>query len=147
MAIGDVLIRFTCAIDSRDWAAYRSCFSDFVEIDYRSLIGGDVLRESGDAWTERARRSFCGFEVTQHFSSNHVCELAGARATCRAYVCAEHFVRTGDTQESWTMGGLYDAELARGSRGWRMDALKLDLRWSRGNAKIFELAARSAQGG
>lgn len=146
-AVSDVLIRFTCAIDSRDWGAYRSCFADSVQIDYRSLIGGDVLSESGDAWTERTRRSFSGFEITQHFTSNHVCELAGDRATCRAYICAEHFIRAGGIQEFWTMGGIYDAEFERGTTGWRMDVLKMTPCWSRGNERIFELAAKSAQDG
>ncbi len=147
MAISDVLIRFTCAIDSRDWMAYRSCFADCIEIDYRSLIGGDVLSESGDAWTERARQSFAGFEATQHFISNHACELNGDRATCSTYVCAEHFVAAGSAQEFWTMGGVYRTEFERAVTGWRIDALKLDVRWSRGNPGIFELAAKSAHGG
>ncbi len=147
ISVSDVLTRFACAIDSRDWVAYRSCFANRVEIDYRSLIGGDVLSESGDAWTERARQSFEGFEVTQHFISNPVCVVTDDRARCRAYICAEHFVGVAGAQESWTMGGLYDAKFGRGAPSWRIDALTLELRWSRGNSEIFELAAKNRQAG
>ena len=143
LAISEVFVRLACAIDSRDWIAYRSCFSNSIEIDYRSLIGGDVLCEDGDAWTEHARQSFAGFEATQHFTSIHVCELDGNRARCSAYLCAEHFVSAGDVQEFWTLGGVYHAEFARGATDWSIDKLRLEVRWSRGNPDIFELAAKN----
>ena len=140
LAVSDIFVRFTCAIDSRDWIAYRSCFSDSIEIDYRSLIGGDVLFMDADAWTEQARQSFAGFECTQHFTSNHVCKLDGNRARGSAYICAEHFVAAGKAQEFWTMGGVYHGEFVRGASDWSMIKLRLEMRWSRGNPDIFELA-------
>ncbi len=35
-SIIDVVFRFALAIDTRDWHAYRSLFSDEITIDYRS---------------------------------------------------------------------------------------------------------------
>ncbi len=143
-AISDVLIRFACSIDARDWQAYRSCFADSVEIDYRSLIGGEVLAETGDAWTERARHSFAGFEVTQHLSANHVHRVDGDRAHSTAYIRAEHLVTAEGARESWTLGGSYRADLARRPDGWKIERLALDVLWSHGNPDVFAIAARNA---
>ncbi len=144
MALSHVLIRFACSLDTRDWAAYRSCFADSVEIDYRSLIGGEILKETSDAWTERARRSFSGFDVTQHLSSNHLHRVEGDHAHCTSYIRAEHFVTVEDTQESWTLGGTYRAEFARSRDDWKIERLALDVLWSRGNPVVFALAASKA---
>lgn len=146
-AISDLLIRFAGSIDTRDWAAYRSCFADSIEVDYRSLIGGEVLKVTGAAWTERARQSFAGFDVTWHQSTNHVHRVEGDRAHCTAYLCAEHFVNTEGARESWTLGGTYRTELIRSREGWKIERLALDVLWSRGNPDVFALAAAKAARG
>ena len=143
-AIEDVLLHFARAIDLRDWTAYRAQFSTRVEIDYRSLIGGEVLSLSAKEWSDQAARSFSGFEATQHFVSNLLSSVDGDRGVCEAYVCAEHFARSGEEPLSWSMGGRYRARLSRGDSGWRIDALRLGVLWSRGDEKIFELAGRNA---
>ncbi|MBW2499458.1 MAG: nuclear transport factor 2 family protein [Deltaproteobacteria bacterium] len=144
-AIEDALLRFAQAIDSRDWSTYQSQFSTPVEIDYRSLLGGEVLSLSAMAWADQASRSFAGFEATQHFISNLLSSVDGDFGACAAYVYAEHFARSGDDRVSWSMGGRYGARLSRSESGWSIDALRLDVLWSRGDEKIFELAARNAQ--
>jgi len=143
--IEDVLVRFAKSIDSRDWATYRAQFSSPLEVDYRSLIGGDVLSLSAAEWADQASRSFEGFERTQHFVSNLLSCADGDTGTCEAYVCAEHFARAEQTLESWTMGGAYRARLSRNGSTWSIDVLCLEVLWSRGDEKIFELAARNAQ--
>jgi hypothetical protein len=145
--IEDVLQRFARAIDSRDWSTYRSQFSTRLEVDYRSLLGGEVLSLSAMEWADQASRSFAGFEATQHFLSNLISSVDSDLGVCEAYVCAEHFARSGDDLVSWSMGGRYRARLSRGETGWSIDALRLDVLWSRGDEKIFELAARNAQRG
>lgn len=146
-AIEDVLLYFARAIDSRDWPTYRSQFSTPLEIDYRSLIGGEVLNLSAQEWADQGSRSFAGFAATQHFISNLLSSVDGDLGACEAYVCAEHFARSGEDLVSWSMGGRYRARLSRGESGWSIDALRLDVLWSRGDEKIFELAARNAQAG
>jgi len=141
MALANVLVRFARAIDSRDWETYRLQFAASVEIDYRSLLGGEVLTVSAVDWARQASRSFEGFQTTQHFISNQVSQVVGARGTCDAYLCAEHFAQAGDALEFWTLGGTYRAEFERTEAGWKIDALRLNVLWSRGNPNIFEIAA------
>jgi len=143
--IEDVLLRFARSIDSRDWASYRSQFSSPVEIDYRSLLGGEVLNPSAAEWADRAGESFEGFEATQHFVSNLISSVDGDHGACEAYVCAEHFARADGSLTSWSMGGVYRARLSRRESTWSIDALRLEILWSRGEEAIFELAARNAQ--
>jgi 3-phenylpropionate/cinnamic acid dioxygenase small subunit len=141
IALADVLVRFARAIDSRDWETYRLQFAASVEIDYRSLLGGDVLVVSAENWAKQASRAFAGFQTTQHYISNQVSVIAGDRGVCDAYLCAEHFAQAKDDLEFWTLGGTYQAQFQRTEAGWKINALCLTVLWSRGNPNIFEIAA------
>ena len=65
-AILDVLARFAHGIDGRDWALYRSVFTDAIDVDYTSYRAGSAGRMSADDWVARARRLFPGLDATQH---------------------------------------------------------------------------------
>ena len=56
--VADVLVRYATGIDSRDWALFRSCFTDDCEADY-----GEIgVWHSADEITEwmRATHEPCG---------------------------------------------------------------------------------------
>lgn len=43
-AITSVMLRFGRALDLGDWPAYRSCFIDPVDIDFKRLTGFEEVR-------------------------------------------------------------------------------------------------------
>jgi hypothetical protein len=102
LAISDVQLRYATGADTRDWALYRSCFTDEIETDLTSVFGGQPRRGSADKFVEAARRFLTGLEATQHMITNHVIAVRGDEATCVAYVQARHHLPndTGDADQT-----------------------------------------------
>ena len=140
-AISDVLHRYATGLDMRDWALYRSIFTDEVDLDFSS-IGIPPARIPADDWVERARVLFAGFDATQHLSANHVHDIRGDEATCTSYMRAEHFVITNEGDNYYTMGGYYTNRLVRTAEGWKLSGVTLTVTWNRGNRHVLRLAAR-----
>ncbi len=80
-AISEVQIRYATGVDMRDWALYRSCFTDEIETDFSSAGGTTPQRMKADDWVEYARRTINGMKATQHMITNHVITLDGDEAT------------------------------------------------------------------
>ena len=138
---------YATGLDRRDWALYRSIFSDEIEMDFRS-VGIREGRYKADDWVRDARRLFAGFVATQHTSSNHVHDVVGDRARCTSNMQAEHFVarEPGDAlaegADRWTIGGYYENELVRTPGGWKLYRVALFVTWSRGNPEVSRIALR-----
>jgi hypothetical protein len=144
LAISDVVLQYATAADRRDWALYRDCFTDTVDIDFTSFSGGEPERLSADAWVLRVRGLLPGFDVTQHNSSNHVHSISGDSATCVSYMVAEHIYLAASAENYVTLGGYYTNSLVRTPFGWRICKCQLNVTWQRGNAELFALAAERA---
>jgi 3-phenylpropionate/cinnamic acid dioxygenase small subunit len=148
-AISDVQLRYATGLDMRDWATFRSCFADEIEVDFTSVFGGSPRKVSADRWTEAARRTVGGLAATQHMITNHVITVDRDEATCVAYVQAQHYLPNDKGDSTQTMGGYYTNRLVRTPHDWRIRACKLTLTWTTGNWHIFELARQrvnSAEG-
>jgi hypothetical protein len=81
--IGDLLTRYTTAIDTKDYVLLDSVFTPDAQVDYTSSggIAGDY--PTARDWLERALSLF---PVTVHFISNSTVELRGDEASARTYV-------------------------------------------------------------
>lgn len=146
-AISDVVHAYATGLDRRDWALYRSIFTDQIEMDFESTgIRAGIYQ--ADRWTADAQRLFAGFSATQHTSSNHVHDVRGDEATCVSNMQAEHFVeRVADEgpaegDDRWTIGGYYINELVRGSEGWKLRKVTLNVTWSTGNPRVAAIALK-----
>ena len=144
LAISDVVVQYATGADRRDWALYRDCFTDTVDIDFTSFSGGEPERLAVDEWVLQVRGLLPGFDVTQHNSSNHVHTIAGDTASCVSYMVAEHIYLDTSAENFVTLGGYYTNSLVRTSRGWRISKCRLDVTWQRGNPELFALAAQRA---
>jgi 3-phenylpropionate/cinnamic acid dioxygenase small subunit len=115
--IAEVLIRYATGIDTKDWALFRSCWTDDIDVDY-----GDLGRfETADALTDLMTRIHDGMGSTYHRISNLVIKVDGDRAIARSYVHALLMAIPGDSS-SWVDAlGHYDDELVRTPDGWRID--------------------------
>jgi 3-phenylpropionate/cinnamic acid dioxygenase small subunit len=114
--IGELLVRYATGIDRRDWALFRSCWTDDVSADYGVL--GQYT--DADSLTEVMRASHHDMGPTYHRMTNLVIEVDGDTATARSYVHAVLMLQPGD-EENWIdVVGHYDDELVRGTDGWRI---------------------------
>ena len=139
-AISDTVIRYATGIDMRDWDAYRSCFTDEVDIDFTSFGGGEPQTMRADQWVAGVRAGLSGFEATQHVSTNHVITLEGDDATCVSYMQAQHYLPNDKGDSALTLGGYYTNALIRTASGWRIRRCHLTVTWTTGNRHVFELA-------
>ena len=141
-AISDVVHAYATGLDRRDWALYRSIFTDEIEMDFTS-VGIPARTYRADDWVRDAATLFAGFAATQHTSSNHVHELRGDRAVCVSNMQAEHFVDgLPPDKDRWTIGGYYTNELVRTDAGWKLCKITLTVTWSRGNPEVGTIARR-----
>ena len=145
--ISDVVRAYATGLDRRDWALYRSIFTDKIEMDFRS-VGIRPGTYPAEDWVRDAQRLFAGFSATQHTSTNHVHEVRGDGATCTSNMQAEHFVarEPGDGLEDgadrWTIGGYYTNELVRTAEGWKLNGVTLTVTWTRGNPEVPRIALK-----
>jgi hypothetical protein len=139
-AISEVQIRYATGVDMRDWALYRSCFADEIEVDFSSAVGTTPQRMKADDWVEYARRTINGLKATQHMITNHVITLNGDEATCVAYVQARHHLPNDTGGSDQVMYGYYTNRFVRTGQGWKIQSCKLTVTWMEGNMHIFKLA-------
>jgi 3-phenylpropionate/cinnamic acid dioxygenase small subunit len=121
--INDLLTRYAHAVDTKDWALYRTVFTPDAEIDYESAGGikGDL--ETVAKWLET---TLAGFPMTQHLVANVDVKLAGDTAKVRAMFYNPMGVPTGKT---FFCGGWYNHELVRTPDGWRSHNLFEESAW------------------
>lgn len=131
---------YATGVDTRDWALYRSIFTDEIEIDFSSWDGRPPRRLRADDWVAGVQPLFHGLDATQHSMTNPRVAIDGARARCLMYVQAAHFLANREGDAEFTLGGYYADQLVRTADGWKICAVKLTVLWSRGNKHVMALA-------
>ena len=90
-ALSKMVVAYACALDDRDWPAFRALFTDTIHLDYGAIgsIVGDI---DADAWTTRCG-ALGGFDATLHRINNIRCAADGPdRAVAQSYIDALHFI-------------------------------------------------------
>jgi 3-phenylpropionate/cinnamic acid dioxygenase small subunit len=113
--IAEVLVRYATGIDRRDWALFRTCFTDDLRADYGDS-GGTF--DSSDAITDFMTTSHAEMGHTMHKLSNLAITVEGDTATARTYVDA--ILMAPDGRSGLNPIGFYDDELVRTADGWRI---------------------------
>ena len=123
--IADLLTRYATALDTKDWALWRTVFTADAYIDYRSAGGVDGDRETVASWLEDA---FVFFDMTQHLISNIQCEVTGDTAKVRAMFQNPMQFPGGD--KIGLFGGFYNHSLVRTEHGWQSRRLIEETKWA-----------------
>jgi hypothetical protein len=134
--ISDLLVRYTTALDTRDWDLLHSCFTEDAVVDFDRLGG----RKDGWAEIRGAAGIVTGFDRTQHMLSNIVITIDTDEAQASSYIQALHVIGG----EVLIIGGVYHDRLVRTPAGWRIAHRRLDPVWQSGDSV---LAARAAARG
>ena len=152
LAIHELALRYASGIDRRDWAAYRSCFTDPCHFDFSSWTGRPGGPLPAEVWTDNVRRTNGSFDATQHLLGNFVLRFDPGdrdRARYEIELQAQHFFRpetlaahgwAAGTVHWCLLGGHYTNEVVRGTGGWQIARCQLTVRWRTGNEGIFALA-------
>lgn len=114
--IAEVLIRYATGIDRRDWALFRSCWTDAIDADYDTVGRFSNANEITDAMTT----IHANMGPTYHRMSNFVIDVDGDRAAVRSYVHAVLMVTAGDPNNWVDAIGHYEDVFVRTAEGWRI---------------------------
>ena len=136
----EVVYAYATGVDTKDWALYRSIFTDEVEFDFSSWDGRPAARMRADEWVAGVRPLFMALDVTQHSMTNPRVAIEGERATCVMYMQAAHFLQQAGGDPEFTIGGYYTDQLVRTTAGWKLAGVKLTVTWRRGNYHVMTLA-------
>jgi hypothetical protein len=129
--IAELCVRYTTALDTKDWALLESCFTDtpvFVHPGGRLTGFAEILARTSAALNP--------LDVTQHLLGNVVVEVGGDTARCTCYFQAQH-VRAGTPGgERYIIAGRYADTLERTSAGWRIAERVQTYLWRDGNRAV-----------
>ena len=116
--IHDLLVRYTVAIDTKDWNLLDTCFTPDAHVDYTATGGTKGAYPEVRKWLEQALASF---PMTVHYISNSTVELKGDEARSRTYVINPMgFPKEDGSLHIFTVGGYYVDKLVRTDDGWRI---------------------------
>jgi len=118
LAINDLLIRYTRAIDTKDWNLLDTCFTPDADVDYVASGGIAGKYPEVRAWLAKA---LAAFPITAHYVTNSQVELRGDRASARTLVYNPMFFAKPDGGlHDFTVGASYVDELVWTADGWRI---------------------------
>jgi hypothetical protein len=112
----DVLVGYATGIDRRDWALFRSLWTDDVDADYGRI--GHF--RSAEQITEFMAASHARMGSTWHRLSNFDVDVQGDSATARTYLHAVLNVDKDDPDAWLDVIGHYDDTLVRTPAGWKI---------------------------
>jgi 3-phenylpropionate/cinnamic acid dioxygenase small subunit len=129
--IADLCVRYTTALDTRDWALLETCFAPapvFVHPGGR-LAGFPAI-------LHRTRTALAPLTATQHLLGTMVAEVDGDTARSVCYFQAQH-VRAGTAGgETYIIAGRYTDTLARTAGGWKITERIQAYLWRDGNRAV-----------
>jgi uncharacterized protein (TIGR02246 family) len=112
--ISDLLVRYATGIDRRDWALFRTVFTDDCELDY-GVIG---VWTGVDAVTDFMEQVHAMAGHTMHRLSNQAITVDGDKAAARTYI--DGLIMAGDNKSGVNAIGFYDDDIVRTTDGWRI---------------------------
>jgi 3-phenylpropionate/cinnamic acid dioxygenase small subunit len=116
--IHDLLVRYTVAIDTKDWALLDTCFTPDARLDYTSAGGVKGPYPEVRRWLEQA---LAPFPTTVHYVTNSVVTLEGDAARARTAVLNPMvFANPDGSRHLFTVGATYVDRLAWTPDGWRI---------------------------
>jgi len=116
--INDLLIRYTKAIDDKNWDLLDSVYTPDADIDYTTSGGIAGKYPEIRDWLAKA---LAIFPATVHFIGNSEIELDGDHAKGRTFVLNPMAVPKEDGKiDMFTVGAYYIDDLVRTSEGWRI---------------------------
>jgi hypothetical protein len=136
-AVQKVMLRFGRSLDTGDWAAYRSCFTDLVNIDFKRLTGQDEVRVSADLWTRFAEQILSPVR-RHHVYTNWDISVNGDKAYALVYMTARHWKASDLGGPEYNQYGWYDAWFVRSGGHWLINRIKHDFQWTSGNNAMFD---------
>ena len=125
--IDDLLVRYSTAIDTKDFDLLDEVFTPDADCDYEVVGAFRGDRAAFKAWLTEVMAMF---EFHMHYVTNRTVELDGDAATAVSYLYNPCVLKDGDGQVL-DEGGRYHDTLVRTPDGWRIAARREEPVWNR----------------
>ncbi|WP_131741960.1 nuclear transport factor 2 family protein [Actinomadura roseirufa] len=126
----DVVGGYATALDTKDWTALASLFTEDATWEY---TGGGERLTGPEAIVARIAAALRPLAVTQHLFGNHTVRVDGDEAEHACYVQAQHVAKDG---RKYLGAGRYADRLHRTADGWRFTHRSLTSMWSDGDTAV-----------
>lgn len=118
--IQDLLYREARAIDTRDWALWRTCYTEDADLDWRDNGGIQAVRDVAGDWLAKVCENFI-VPAYQHLITNIEIRLDGDRATTRSLqLIPISLASHGGGRQIAFSGIWFEDELVRDGRDWKI---------------------------
>jgi 3-phenylpropionate/cinnamic acid dioxygenase small subunit len=132
--IEELLVRYSRAIDSRDFDTLETLFTPDATFDGGSLgcpTGAAAIRAMIEG-------TLTGLDATQHLVGKSLVELDGDEAEVRTYLISQHIREsTPGPVKHYFLGGEYADRVVRTPEGWRIAYRRLDRLWKQGDRAVI----------
>jgi len=126
------LATYVVALDSRELALFRQCFTPDAKIVLAGM--GDMTT---DSYIKLAEEGLGRLDATQHHLGLPLIRLDGDRAQARCYFMAQHARNDLAPDPLLLIGGWYTDELVRTDKGWRISRREGTAIWYDGNPQVL----------
>lgn len=127
------------AVDAKDWTTARALFTDTIEVDFSSLVGGEPVTIPSDELIEGWSTNLAPEKTSFHQRTNHRVHFDGAdTATMKSEGYAWNRMEAGADESNggnpfWEVWGTYTHGFERIDGTWRVHSMALDVATQRGN--------------
>ena len=130
MEIDEVLVRYSRALDFKNFAEIEPLFTDDAEFDAGSL----GMPQGPVAIRTMIESSLSALDATQHALAKSLITFTDAdTAEVRTYLISQHIL--GD--KHYFIGAEYADRLVRTPQGWRIAYRRLDRMWKEGDRSVI----------
>lgn len=130
--IGELLTRYSTALDSREWDLLGEVFLPDAVCDYGALGNPRGV----DAITALISGTIGDLDATQHLVGNVVVAVDGDEATANCYLISQHIRQGTPGGDHYLLGGRYSDRVVRTPAGWRIAHRTLHRMWTTGNRDV-----------
>jgi hypothetical protein len=134
--IGDVLVAYAWALDSKSYELLRGVFAADIVADFGIGAPWTNVHDLVDGMATLHDR----LDGTQHQVSNFAIQLDGDTASVRSYIHAVLTKRTDAGRQRLAMGGYYEDEFRRLTEGWRIIRRTAKSFWMDGDRDVLRQA-------
>jgi hypothetical protein len=130
--ISETIFRYHRAFDRKDWEGCRGSFTDSVEVETSGMAGSiaEVQSFPRDKMVRILQKMGAPEIASQHYSGNHIIEVAGDSAVCIASSMARSSKPQDGKQSVSFVGGWYTFSLVRTPQGWKIRKFCFEQAWS-----------------
>lgn len=141
LAIRELVGRFACGIDFRDWDAFANLFTDMVSVhlDPRTAPSPPTAVPIA-LWKKVAAASFEAYDSTHHLVVVDYITFTEKGAEAVSHFQASHFLANPDGSPTFVQKGTYKHQFERTDGGWKISGWEQDVRWGTGNRAVLDTA-------